>query len=255
MATLSTHPRRSSADGNRSAHAGVMNSSYARERDSRAELSYRLRSRAAVVARAWTQFGNGRPPRLLEVGAAEGRTLVEIARRIGGGEYVGVELAADLIGASGRLPANARLERGDAMRLPSSLEGGSFDAVAMLAVLEHLPNPGAALAEALRMLRPGGIVTASCPNPSWDAVAGRLRLVHGSHHVQAFDLAGLRDLIASSGFEVLESKRFMWAPVAALPYLGIPFSPDWGLRVDAWIDRVPFASRLCVNAFVVGRKH
>jgi SAM-dependent methyltransferase len=41
----------------------------------------------------------------------------------------------------------------------------SFDAVFIIEVIEHVPNPFAALTEIHRVLRPGGVLTLSVPNP------------------------------------------------------------------------------------------
>ena len=51
---------------------------------------------------------------------------------------------------------NIRYVRGDLMNL--SLESGSIDAATMMLVLHHLPEPASALAEASRVLRPGGVM-------------------------------------------------------------------------------------------------
>lgn len=233
---------------------GAMDTAYVRNRRVKPELAFRLRTRAAVVVAAWRKYGRSESPRLLEVGAAEGRTLVEIARGLGDGEYIGVELNAALIPETEALPSNVQLIEGDATSLPLSLAESSFDVVSFLAVLEHLPNPTAALHEAFRLLRPSGIVVASCPNPFWDAVAGRFRLVQTEHHLQRIGLDRLRTAIEKTGFDILEARRFMWAPIAALPYARIPVSHQLALRLDAVVDRIPLIRRLCVNAYVVARK-
>ncbi len=49
--------------------------------------------------------------------------------------------------------------RADALRLP--FEDQTFDAVFSFDSLHHLPNCGAAVAEMLRVLRPGGILAAA----------------------------------------------------------------------------------------------
>jgi SAM-dependent methyltransferase len=58
-----------------------------------------------------------------------------------------------------------RFVRGDATRL--EFDSGSFDAVTMFDVLEHIPDHYSAISEALRVLRSGGYLLISAPNEHW----------------------------------------------------------------------------------------
>lgn len=53
----------------------------------------------------------------------------------------------------------------DATRLP--FRDGVFDAVTFFDVLEHIPDDGAALREATRVLVPGGVILVTAPNERW----------------------------------------------------------------------------------------
>lgn len=83
---------------------------------------------------------------VLDIGA--GRGALGAALRLGGhrGQIVGIDPS----------PGAPDIHLGHAEALPFAPQ--SFDAVLFVRVLAHLPDPGAALAEARRVLRPGGRV-------------------------------------------------------------------------------------------------
>jgi SAM-dependent methyltransferase len=105
---------------------------------------------------------------------------------------------------------------GDVQALPFADE--SFDRVLMSEVLEHLPDDRAALHEARRVLRPGGILAISVPharypfwwdpiNATWTALGGRpIRSgpIAGiwSNHERLYMPSQLDALVRETGFEV-----------------------------------------------------
>jgi SAM-dependent methyltransferase len=112
-------------------------------------------------------LGAGRPRRLLDVGCGTGQS-----RRIYAASapfYVGIDLSQ----AALRRAANRWRDGGwalaDACRLPFA--DRSFDVVAFSSVLHHIPERGAALAEARRVLVPGGWAFAFDPNLLHPAMA------------------------------------------------------------------------------------
>jgi len=142
--------------------------------------------------------------RLLDVGCADGYLFRALGPRIAGG--TGIDPDA--------VPAETdrvRIIRG---RFPDDLpDAGPFDAIAMLAVFEHIREAERPrVVEACRrLLRPGGRLVLTVPAPAVDRIVGvlrALRLAHGmdleSHH--GFQPEMTPALFA--GFRLMRHERF-----------------------------------------------
>lgn len=97
-----------------------------------------------------TRVGSG--TRLLEVCCGPGYGAGAAAAR--GGMALGVDYAQPMVEVAGQNYPQAKFQQEDAERL--SLEDGSFDAVICSFGLRHLAEPDRAIAEAYRVLVPGG---------------------------------------------------------------------------------------------------
>jgi ubiquinone/menaquinone biosynthesis C-methylase UbiE len=108
-----------------------------------------------------------RPVDVLDIGCGTGQSrqifLQQAAR------YVGLDLSATAIAVAGSRFRDSEWVTGDACALPFRAE--SFDVVGFSSVLHHIPNFAAAVAEGVRVLRPGGWVFAFDPNLLHPAMA------------------------------------------------------------------------------------
>ena len=235
--------------------AGVMGAEYARERERAPALRFRLAVRAEIVVRAARRnLGRDRGLRVLDMGCAEGRTLRYLSGRLKNSIFLGVEYSPELLGMAEPLPGNINLRHGDVQALPEDIEEASFDLVSALAVLEHLGDPAAAVREAYRMLKPGGLFVATSPISLWDGLAGRFGLLDGEHHCSDMTQARLRDIAGAAGMESLDYHRVMFAPVAFLPYLRVPVSPGVSLGIDRRVERLRILNWLFVNQAIVAAR-
>lgn len=99
------------------------------------------------------------PPeaRVLEVGCGTGVLTRTLARSENVASVVGVDVASALLAQARKLSSeltNIAYEVGDARALPAHDE--SYDVVVFDSTLTHVPEPERALAEAFRVVRPGG---------------------------------------------------------------------------------------------------
>jgi ubiquinone/menaquinone biosynthesis C-methylase UbiE len=122
---------------------------------------------------------------------------------------VAVDRSSDMLQAARRrtrdLP-NVEVRRGDLEALP--IQDGELDAATLLLVLHHLPEPSEALAEAARVLRPGGRLLISDMLPH-DREAYRQQM---GHVWLGFGEDALQRLLSNAGFD-----RARVAPLAADP--------------------------------------
>ncbi len=183
------------------------------------------RSEAPVRQRG-LELLNVRPGEtVLEIGCGTGRSLAELAERIGrgprGGGLIGLDLSRGMLGQSrelldGRAPV--LLVVGDATRLP--LAGDAVDAIFISFTLELFDTPEipAVLAECRRVLKPNGrmvVVGMSKEGPGGGAMVKVFEWTH-RHFPNFVDCRPIyvRRALEQAGFAIGEVDRMdMWVPV------------------------------------------
>ena len=149
--------------------------------------------------------------KVLDVGCSTGAFLYQLGQRFPGGyEGFGTDVsgpALDYAESKG-----IKVIRKDF--LADDFPGSEFDAITMWAVLEHVSEPKAFLAQAAGLLKRGGVCLALVPN--WKSLARRVlneryRYILGQH-LNYFSEESLRRM-AEDQFEVLEAKFTHFNPV------------------------------------------
>jgi SAM-dependent methyltransferase len=146
------------------------------------------------------------PARLLDAGAGRGRFV--LAARLAGYDAAGVELDPARAAAAAAAGAPVRAVAIEDADLPA----GGLDAIACWHVLEHVADPGAAIARLADWLRPGGVLLAGTPNlASLQARLGGTRWFHLDlpRHRTHFTVAGLHALLRRHGLEPLATRHVL----------------------------------------------
>jgi len=158
--------------------------------------------------------------RVLDVGSGFGRHVYECARR--GARVVALDYAADEVVQTrdtlaamveaGEITADRLVGvlRGDARRLPFA--DATFDVVITSEVLEHVQDDVAAIAEMVRVLKPGGRFAATVP--AWFPETVNWKLSDEYHapkspggHVRIYTRTELRAKLTAAGLRVDGSHR------------------------------------------------
>ena len=184
------------APGDVGDHYARLAPDYARKANRACQRAYR-----DLVSRA---LGGAR--RVLELGAGS----ADAVAGLGATCVVACDISLPMLRAR-TCPSSLPLV-GDAQRIPC--RDAAFDAVFCINLLEHVPEPAPAVAEAARVLDEGGRFLAVTPNGD---VAGllellerlRLKLPEGPHRFLTREaLAGL----AEPHFRIVEHRRFLTFP-------------------------------------------
>ena len=184
--------------------------------------------------------------RVLDIGSGPGLLAAELAREAGAdGRVCGVDPSESMLGLARRRavePGAAPIDfqAGDALSLP--VADASFDVAVSTQVLEYIEDVAAALAEAHRVLRPGGRLLVL--DTDWDSIVwhttdlDRMRRVLAAwaeHLADPYLPRRLPRLLREAGFTLTQT--------TVLPMFNHPFDPD-----SYSVGLIPV-----ISAFVAGR--
>jgi len=154
----------------------------------------------------WIQLISRPPGRMLEIGSGAGLFLKAFARQ--GWNVLGVEVNDDAAHfARERLNLDVRSTYAEDLDVPPS----SFDVVAMMDVIEHVPNPAETIATARRFLKPGGLLLMQTPNLdafSRTALGEPWAVLSPAEHLYYFTEKTMTAMLQKAGFA---STTFIWS--------------------------------------------
>jgi ubiquinone/menaquinone biosynthesis C-methylase UbiE len=106
--------------------------------------------------------------KILDVGCGTGSLTLALARAAELSEIVAIDYSPVFVEEAMRRTTDTRIkvQQADACALP--FEGGTFDRALALLVLHFVPDPGQAVTEMRRVVRPGGVIAAAV----WDHLGG-----------------------------------------------------------------------------------
>ena len=135
----------------------------------------------------------------LDVGCGVGTLLRAVQN--GGWSATGTEVAPAVVKSVQAAGLDARLGFLGDLDLPEN----GFDVVSMVEVIEHVPAPDSLIAEAQRLIRPGGALYITTPNGrslSARMLGSKWSVVTPPDHLQLFSVRGLRAVMTRAGLEV-----------------------------------------------------
>jgi len=146
------------------------------------------------------------PPgaKILDIGTAGGAFL-DAAKKYGYNAY-GMEPSADLV-ARGKA-RGLQLEQGTIES--HNFQPASFDMVCLWDVIEHLPDPKAALIKIRKLLKPDGILLINFPDigTTQAKLAGKRFWWILSVHLHHFTRDSIKNICDRSGFEAFHFQRY-----------------------------------------------
>lgn len=216
-----------------------MTQNYHQERKIRLSRRYRLKRRGYEVIEAIRKHHPLNIEAILDVGTADGLMLSRIKKEFPSAECVGLEYNEKLIKTCE--DKSIKIIQGDAQNMP--FEDNFFDVIYATALIEHLEQPMKMLKEAHRVLKPGGIIIITTPDPFFDKIAQAIGHIEKDLHQETFTIKKLKDCLNKADFKVLEAKKFMMSPI------GFPFE----LLIEKILKFLGLGFIL-LNQIIIGKK-
>ncbi|VEG58451.1 type 11 methyltransferase [Mycolicibacterium aurum] len=164
------------------------------------------------------RLGVGAGTKVIDVGCGAGRHTFEAFRR--GADVIGFDQSASDLNdvdeilqamqAQGEAPASAKGEavKGDALDLP--YDDRTFDCVIASEILEHVPNDDQAIAELVRVLKPGGALAITVPRWLPERVCWALSDEYHANeggHIRIYRADELRDKVLAHGLALTHTQH------------------------------------------------
>lgn len=143
--------------------------------------------------------GFPRNARVLEIGVGGGFNLAAL-EQLGFTSLYGLDLTSTSLTVAARRSPLSRLATADAASLP--FQDGAFDVLLSCDLIEHLPEMDQHLAEARRVLRPGGAYLIKTPNRAMAEIYYRLAGLYDAYFWHPSMVSGyeLRAVLRRQGF-------------------------------------------------------
>ena len=222
---------------------GIMKKEYHDKRKKRLDLSYRLKRRTFEVKKIIKKnFDKSIISKLncLDIGTADGLMLSRLNNYFKFKKAIGIDMCDDLIKTN--TDKNIKLEIGSAEKL--TFKSNSFDIIMGCAVIEHINHPNKMLKECYRVLKKGGVLIITTPNPIHDVIATKIGYFEEDNHIETLNLKKLHKIFRLNQFKLIYSKYFM-----LFPFLKLPFEN----QIESFTRSIGLG-RIMSNQLVVGRK-
>ncbi len=179
-----------------------MDLSYLKRRNKNIFAAYKLRKRCEAVFDCLRAAAPGNEsPSVLDIGACDGRLLSYIKDRLPGAACEGIEPDQRFYAKASDPRIRVRPGRAEKLDFPDA----SFDFAFMSSVLEHVEDAAAGLAEARRVLKPGGALCVIAVFPLYEKMTV-LTGMKKSDHFRNYSLPELKAALSAAGFSVVKAE-------------------------------------------------